>query len=312
MVRNRLLLSAIVLAGLLAQPSAAGQITFTGNVEKDFPDERSGWPARDRHRQPDGRRPLGQRPSSNPRDVNIPDWMKAEGKETGWNFKDIRLAYDAATDALAVGVNFFGVAGDIDGDGNPNTSDPRTIAAGGMDEARFANGETVAVALDLNNDRMPDIIAGIPLAKPLGPDSQKLDGLSSFTLAQLLRPPGRAGLWLRQLQDRLVRPGQPDRSEVDRYVPGQRRTWNSRSRTSRQSASMFNAGFNPLDSTIGLQAFAAGLNDVIVGEDYVPYQAVSPQTIVPEPASLLAWSAMAGLAAAWRLRRRRPTSDRRA
>src|SRR5690606_30014061 len=129
---------------LCATPGQAGSIQFTGDVEKDFPTSVA-----------DGLRgividnpeagPAGIGTVSNPRDVNIPDWMAAEGRETGWNFKDIRLAYDQATDTLAVGVNFFGVAGDVDGDGNPNASDPRTIASGGMDEARFGNGETVAL-----------------------------------------------------------------------------------------------------------------------------------------------------------------------
>ncbi len=302
MVRQRFLFGmAALLAGLLAAaPAQAGRINFTGNVEDDFPlipgnDVRviidnpvSGAP--------------GSMPQSNPRDVDVPQWMRAENKEAGWNFKDIRLLYDQASDTLAVGVNFFGIAGDVDGNGDPNTSDPRTISGGGRDEPRFSNGETVAIGFDFNNDRKPDVVAGIPVIKPTGPDGKPLDGIASFQLAKYNDTPaglafGFAGTQLNgtDLMSHLgaksidTSASAPDiEFEITRFS---------------ELVRQFDPLYDTNDITLGIVAFAAGLDDVIVGEDSVPYQAVSPLQI-PEPAAFLAWSAMiVGAVAARRFRR---------
>lgn len=297
MVRLRLPLAAVVLtAGLWATPGQAGAIVFTGNVEKDFPLTAA-----------EGLRgividnptpgPPGAMPVSNPRDVNIPDWMAAEGRETGWNIKDIRLAYDQATDSLAVGVNFFGIAGDVDGSGDPNSSDPRTISSGGRDEPRFSNGETIAVGIDLNNDRVPDIVAGIPLVKPAGPDGQKLDGIASFTLARYVDQAGGLPLGFGASLASYLGQKAIETSLESPDIEFEIKDFS-------QLGAMFRPGFDPLEHAIGLEAFAAGLDDVIVGEEYVPYQAVLPQVIIPEPTTLLAWLTVAGTAA-WRVRGRR-------
>lgn len=300
MVRLRLPLAAIALAGLWATPGQAGAIVFTGDVERDFPVSVA-----------DGLRGIvidhpspsapGGIPVSNPRDVNIPDWMAAEGRETGWNFKDIRLAYDQATDTLAVGINFFGVAGDVDGNGDPNSASARAIAAGGRDEPYFNNGETIALGIDLNNDRVPDVVAGIPLVKPVGPDGQKLTGLESFTLARYVDQAGGLPLGFGSSLDSYL-----GAKAIDTSV--ERPDWEFEIKDFSKLGSLFRPGFDPIEHAIGLEAFAAGLDDVIVGEDFVPYQAVLPQVIIPEPTTILAWVTVAG-AAAWRTRRRRTSGD---
>jgi hypothetical protein len=298
MVRPRFWLAAAVLLGLIAPATGrAGSIPFTGNVETDFPLVK-GNDIRVVIDNPYPTPPDGSIPQSNPRDIDIPAWMKAEGKEPGWNFKDIRLFYDKATDSLAVGVNFFGVGGDVDGDGNPDVTDPRTSASGGRDEARFGGGETVSIGFDLNNDRKPDIIAGIPINKPAGQD-----GIASFTLAKYKDTPsglafgyGDKTIGSNNLADFLGRKAietsltAPDMEfEITKFS---------------QLGKLFDPKFDPLSSPLGLVAFAAGMNDVIVGEDSVPYSAVSPQVIVPEPATLLAWGAALAGGLVWRLRRR--------
>jgi hypothetical protein len=297
MVRQRFLLGVAALsAGLIGvAPAGAGTIKFTGDVEKDFPLV-TGNDVRVIIDNPASGTP-GSMPSSNPRDVDVPQWMRTENKEAGWNFKDIRLYYDQSRDTLAVGVNFFGVGGDVDGNGDPNTSDPRTVANGGIDAARFGGGETVAVGLDFNSDRKPDVVAGIPVVKASGKD-----GLESFQLAKYNDTPaglafGFAGtnvngtdlmsfLGAKAVDTSLSAPDME--FEITKFS---------------QLAKMFNPLFNSNDLTLGIVAFAAGLDDVIVGEDSVPYQAVSPLQI-PEPATFLAWSALAvGAMAARRYRR---------
>ena len=229
--------------------------------------------------------------------------MLAEGKEAGWNFKDIRLSYDSATDSLAVGINFFGVGGDVDGDGNPDTSDPRTIQGGGFDEPRFGGGETVSVALDLNNDRKADIIAGIPLNKPPGQD-----GIASFTLAKYNdTPSGLAFGYGAKTIGSTDLPGLIGRKAIETSLS--RPDMEFEILHFSTLGKLFDPTFDANTAGLGVQAFAAGLNDGIVGEDSIAYQYVSPQVITPEPATLVAWSAVLTGAAAWRLRRRQRLSS---
>lgn len=297
MVRQRFLLgvAAVVVGLLAATPARAGRISFTGDVEKDFPLV-TGNDIRVIIDNPVSTT-TGGMPQSNPRDVDVPQWMRNENKEAGWNFKDIRLYYDQASDTLAVGVNFFGIAGDVDGNGNPNTADPRTIASGGRDEPNFGGGETIAIGLDFNADRKPDIVAGIPVTKVSGKS-----GTDSFQIAKYNDTP--AGLAFgfgatqfngKNLMSHLgaksinTSATAPDiEFEITRFS---------------ELVKQFNPLFNSSDLSLGIVAFAAGLDDVIVGEDSVPYQAVSPMQI-PEPATFLAWSAIAvGALAARRFRR---------
>lgn len=299
MVRPRLWPVALALVGLFAPAvGRAGTIPFTGNVENDFPLVK-GNDIRVAVDNPFPTPADGSIPQSNPRDIDIPAWMKAEGKETGWNFQDIRLYYDKATDSLAVGINFFAVGGDVDGDGNPDTTDPRTSASGGADEPRFTGGETVSVGLDLNNDRKPDIIAGIPVNKPAGQD-----GIASFTLAKYKDTPsglafgyGDKSIGSTNLMDFLGRKS----IETSLSKPDMEFELKNFS----QLGKLFDPRFDGETSPLGLVAFAAGMNDVIVGEDSLPYSAVSPQVITPEPATLLAWSSVAAGVLAWRGRHRR-------
>jgi hypothetical protein len=299
MVRPRFWPAAVALLGLIAPAAGrAGTIPFTGNVENDFPLVK-GNDIRVVIDNPNPTPPDGTIPTGNPRDIDLPAWMKSESKEPGWNFKDVRLYYDRASDSLAVGVNFYGVGGDVDGDGNPDVTDARTSASGGRDEARFGGGETVSVGLDLNNDRRPDIIAGIPIQKPAGQD-----GIASFTLAKYKDTPsglafgyGDKSIGSTNLMDFLGRKS----IETSLAAPDMEFELLNFS----QLGKLFDPKFDPLSSPMGLVAFAAGMNDVIVGEDSVPYSAVSPQVIVPEPATLLAWGTVLAGGLAWRFRHRR-------
>ena len=56
--------------------------------------------------------------TSNP-DVGMPP---AIGGTSGWDIKDIRLLFDGDADTLTVGVNFWGIASDADGDGDPSST----------------------------------------------------------------------------------------------------------------------------------------------------------------------------------------------
>jgi hypothetical protein len=81
---------------------------------------------------------------------------------SGWDMKDVRLAYDYALDELHIGVNCFDVCGDADGDGDESRSSAALTALGGVDLANLANSESFVVALDLDRDGKFDFALGYP------------------------------------------------------------------------------------------------------------------------------------------------------
>ena len=130
---------------LMVAGSALDALSLTGNVETDFVSPEAVIVA-------DGATP----------DVGLPPaWPFAT---SGWDIKDFRFFYDPADDSLYVGINFFGIAGDADGDGNPSGSSAELISRGGQDLANLALSEAIQIEFDWNSDGVFDTIAGIPLS----------------------------------------------------------------------------------------------------------------------------------------------------
>jgi hypothetical protein len=293
MVRRVLLRSGLVALALIgAKTTFAAQIQFTGNVETDFP-QTEGIGIITDNPIPN---PTGPGSISNPNDVAQAAWVTQAGWTTGWNIKDIRVHYDQASDTMAVGVNFFGIAGDSDGNGDPNVADPRTTAAGGLDEANLGFdptqpahiGESITVGFDINGDHKPDIIAGVPADK-----SQNGPGLLGFSVNKYA--PSNAGLAYNY--------GTPlnDHNGGLAFIPDAQHPgfeFTIKNFTSLPGLSPSLLALNG----IGITAFAGTPFDVVAGEDSVTMTHLSPQAI-PEPASLLAWSVAVG-AAAFGVRRR--------
>jgi hypothetical protein len=297
MVRRCLFWGTVLAAGLLGTRDApAGVIQFTGDVEKDFPVQVGTSLVVDfPYPSTSGSTSL---PQSNPGDVVIPAWMSAAGRQTGLNIKDLRIHFDRASDTVYVGVNFFGIAGDVDGDGNPSaisTPSGGTVK-GAVDQPNLGGRETIVVGFDLNNDKVTDIVAGTPTSKSAGQD-----GMSSFKVAKALNN----GLTLGYaFGDSLDANNGGLYAIPDASKPDYEFTITNFSKL---------PGFNPLSDSFGVTAYAASLDAIIVGEDMVQYTAVSPQVITPEPATLLAWSlaTVGGLTwgAARRRRRESPGAD---
>src|SRR4051794_19960058 len=96
---------ALAILVLLAACPAVAAPVLTGDAEKDFN------PLADKR--------VNVIPVTDaPVQVAQTPWMAANGWVSGWNIKDIRTSYDPKADALYVGVNFFGIAGDAYGSGN--------------------------------------------------------------------------------------------------------------------------------------------------------------------------------------------------
>jgi len=79
---------------------------------------------------------------------------------SGWDIKTVYLFTNL--NQLFIGIDYFGVAGDADGDGDPNSSSIALQERGGQDLPDMANSESFAVAIDLDQDGIFDVIAGVP------------------------------------------------------------------------------------------------------------------------------------------------------
>lgn len=270
------------LAALLAigsQPAQADPISAssTGNVATDFP---SGAP--------------GVTTLVNPQfTMNDPaSYIAANNMSPGWSIKDIRLYYDKGTDTMDVGVNFFGIAGDADGNGNPGTISPANASKGYLDMPSLGGRESITVGFDFLHTGTPQVLAGVP-----GEKSQSGAGLDGFNIAlNTDNGLGLANSYGATLSSNLGNLAfDPSASH-----PGFEFTIKNFSKL---------PGYNP-NASYSLVAFAGSPDDG-VEEEGVRFAAVSAEHIqVPEPASWLAWSiGLAGASVLGRRRRRRQTSS---
>jgi hypothetical protein len=171
MIGRKVFRCCLIVAALLGTRSvSADPITFTGNVANDFnPATNSSVVViTDSLHQND------------PAHIAQPAWMTNEGLVSGWNIKDVRLDYNAATDTMYVGVNTYGVAGDVYGGGTPPAG---TV---GDNPANFGGDKAMAVGFaPLNgtfstfNLPTPVIVAGVS-----GDKTQTGPGLDGFTVAK--------------------------------------------------------------------------------------------------------------------------------
>jgi hypothetical protein len=276
----------VFLALFAARSVGAAPITFTGNVANDF--DIPGVQ-------------IYQMPIDNtPAHIAQPEWMTQSGLVSGWNFHDIALYYDQATDVMYVGVNTWGVAGNVDGNGTPGDPDPRLTAEGGTDPANFGGDKAMAVGFaplsgtfNASNPPEPVLVAGIP-----GDKSQAGTGLDGFTVAKY-NPVGGASS---PNYDLVTSFGQTLTSGMGNLAfnpsaahPGFEFTIDNFSKL---------LGANPANGFV-LYAQDGSVQSVITGKDYILEASTQAQTI-PEPGTLLIWAALAtGGGLSWTLRFRR-------
>ncbi len=80
-------------------------------------------------------------------DVGIPPNAPA-GTQSGWDFERILFHLDMEEEALYLGLDYIGIAGDADGDGGEGTSSIWLLSNGGTDMPGFQGTESICVALD--------------------------------------------------------------------------------------------------------------------------------------------------------------------
>jgi hypothetical protein len=275
-------LIAVVLLG--ARTVTAAPITLTGNVAADFSTTNPSV--------------LVIPHSDVPDHIAQPEWMTQAGLVSGWNIQDVRLSYNAQSDTLYVGVNTFGIAGDVDGKGNPGQNDPQLAAAGGSNPAGFGGDKSMAVGFapasltsTPNNPPAPVIVAGVP-----GDKSQAGTGLDGFTVAKYA-PTGSSG---GPNYDLVTSFGTTLTAGMGNLAfdpsaahPGFEFTIANFSKV---------LGANPLNGFY-VSAQDGSIDSIVTGKDYVPSTLIEAQQI-PEPTTWIVWASLAG-GLAWRFRRSR-------
>jgi hypothetical protein len=125
-----------------------GPPTFTGNVPADFGDA--------------GVLPLtiAVPDFAGVGDVGIPNNFPP-GTISGWDLEDLRFYYDLENDVMYVGMNFAGIAGDADGDGDPGHTSAALGQNGGIDFPDFGDSESFFVSFDTNRDGLADVLVGV-------------------------------------------------------------------------------------------------------------------------------------------------------
>lgn len=280
--RNALIWTLATLALLGARTVMADPITFTGNVATDFnPATNSGVQV------------IQGDPDPLNRIYQLPQ-MTAAGIINGYAIKDMRLDYDSKSDTLYVGLNTYSIAGTAVGNGGA-AMDALLQKAGGQDPAHIGGQKSITVGfagLNLNNLSTPGslvAVAGVPADKSIGGT-----GIDGFTVAA-----AKAGApSLESAYGTILKNNMGNLAfDPSAAHPNFEFTIKNFSKISSQ-----------LDPTKGfwVQAYAGSPNDNPIGEEgigFVHVPAFAPQNI-PEPTTWLAWSLVAGAAAAVRLRRR--------
>ncbi|MDR3639603.1 MAG: hypothetical protein P4L84_37730 [Isosphaeraceae bacterium] len=282
MVLQRLLypgLALLVLVG--ARPAGAAAITFTGNVANDFGSTSGVFDV----------------PGlSNPLDIGQSSAITNAGDISGWAIKDIALSYDKTTDTMYVGVETFtnshgvkSIAGDAYGSGTETgTDNPPNF---GVNTPGSDKSITVAFAPDSpgnsNQPGTPTVVAGVPANK-----SANGSGIDGFTVANYAASSAiQTSFGSTLINNTGALAFNPNAAHPDfeftitnfSHLPG----------------ISVSKGF-------WVAAYAGSLKDVSVGETYIDFTRVivpQPQEI-PEPATVLAWSVLAGAVACGRIRRK--------
>ena len=295
--RIGLALAALALWG--AGSARADAIKFTtGDVEKDMPANSSAVTV-----------VPGRSLDSNGRDPSI--------SVDGYTMKDLRLSYDAKTDSLAVGINYYGIAGNLNGEGQtPGVYNPPDIGGGKSITVAFS-----PVSANGSGAGNPVIVAGIPVDKTnpiLNPDGTAAT-LNGFKVATY-NPNGVGALGAMYGANLPANTGNlafnpsADHPDLEFTITNFSKI----------------PGLNALSKGFYIQAYTGTGTTILVGKNQIyntfinPPNPQNPQNLdpppitprpnglpptVPEPTTVLGWGAVAAVAA-WRVRRRiRPTAS---
>jgi hypothetical protein len=129
-----------LIAGLPLLASPALALTLTGNVAADFTHPDAVY-------LPD------------PQDVGLPGAAPA-GTVSGWDLEGMAFHLDGAQNRLYVGLDFLGICGDADGNGDAGSTAPWLAAMTGSDLPGLQGMEAICVLFDFDQDGQWDLVAG--------------------------------------------------------------------------------------------------------------------------------------------------------
>jgi hypothetical protein len=292
MVGRKVLWSGIAVALLGARTVVAAPITFTGNVANDFnPQTNPGVVVI-----------TDSTHENDPIHIAQPSWMTESGLVSGWNIKDLRLDYNSSTDTMYVGVNTYGVAGNVDGNGTPGIPDPRLTASGGTDPANFGGDKSMAVGFapltgtfNTMNLPTPVIVAGIS-----GNKAQAGPGLDGFNVATYSSMGGVSGTGNHDLVTSFgttLTAGMGNLAfDPSLQHPGFEFTITNFSKIT---------GINPANGMV-VSVQDGSVDSIVTGKDGLVGSIPEAQQI-PEPTTWMVWAGMAAGLAWTRYRRSRRT-----
>ncbi len=233
----------------------------------------------------------------------IPPTISSYVQVSGLDISGIRLTYTPADDTLSIGLQQPDnqktgqpvIAGDTDNNLNSATvsQDVLNVEPSFIDFADLGGSETMGAFLDLNNDGVPDIVAGIPSSglKQYQVADAVINSTAPFAI------PG-FGTLLPQNTGNVYLVNDPAHGAFEFSITHFSDLFKASTAETLTPEIFAQNGF-------GLTAFAGTPFDVVAGEDSAPMFQLSPQA-VPEPASVFAWSIAVGAAAlGLRLRNRR-------
>jgi hypothetical protein len=129
---------------LLLNAMVASALTFTGDVGVDFASLVDGYA--------EVSDPVG--------DVGMPMYAPP-GAVSGWEIETSAFYYDVAAGVLYIGLDAYGIAGDVDGNGTDGNSAQWLLDNGGVDYADLMNSESMGIAIDFDQDGTYDYIGGV-------------------------------------------------------------------------------------------------------------------------------------------------------
>lgn len=162
-------------------------LDFTGNTTSDFSDQSNTLVFYDSGNLIASPEALtGQITEPNADEITDVSWVGAQLAQTnrsGWDMRCVMLQYDIRTDTLHVGIQFYGIASDADGDGDASRTSEQLQQLGGIDHPNSTFSESIFLLIDPlhSNSSSGEIVRNFQPSWLLG--KPPLDTNSTFTTA---------------------------------------------------------------------------------------------------------------------------------
>ena len=174
---------------------------------------------------------------------------------SGWDIQTTDFCYDPAGDKLIIDIDFFVIAGDADGNGDPGAMQSQLA---GTDSPNLGTGEAISVYIDRDSDGLEDVVIGVSPGGQLDPNTLELEIATPLTNSQDY--------------------GAAITTGATAYAG-----WNPSSQPGQEDFQIIVHGWSLLDDTdpnlFGLRVFAGSFVDAGFGEDNIPDSSNDPPLI---------------------------------